>query len=129
MATTTNIPLLTLPVGQRTFGPHHAADTESSITLSIDRTVAAGLNTLTAASGIAVDVQISFDGGVSWQDLGAWTTVGGFYPNPDRQGVNHPIVVSSGTWPLPPGTSRQLQATITVTGPSSIAVAGSIATQ
>lgn len=128
MATTFTIPLVTLPVGSRLFGPAHPADGETSVTLSIDRTVAGGLNSLTAASVLAVQLQSSGDGGATWQDLGAWTTVGGDYSYTDKNGVFRPVDVSSGTWPLPAGVSRQLQATVTVSG-TPIAVAGSIATQ
>jgi hypothetical protein len=124
VATTLTIPLLTLPVGSRTFGPHTAADAETKITLSIDRTVTGGLNSLTAASAIEVDVQQSADGGATWQDLGAWTSVGGIYI--DRHGITG--AVSLGIWPLFPGTSRKLQATVTVAG-TPIAVAGSLVTQ
>lgn len=125
---TTSIPLVTLPVGSRTFGPHSATNTESSVTLSIDRGVTNGLNSLTLASQIAVDVQQSNDGGATWIDLGTWTAPGSAITWTDRQGVQHVYTVSSGTWPLLAGTSRKLQATVTVSGPSPIAVSGSIST-
>jgi len=124
MASTFTIPLTTLPVGARTVGPSHPANAEVSVTLTIDRTVTGGLNSLTSASGVGVDLQESLDGGVTWQDLGAWTAEGG--PITNRHGVVYPA--TSGTWQLIPGTSRQLQATITVSGPSPVAVAGSIVT-
>lgn len=124
MATTFNIPLVTLPVGSRQFGPATPADSEVSITLTVDRTVSGGLNSLTSGSVLGADVQESLDGGVTWQDLGAWTAPGGTITN--RHGVVY--AASSGTWNLIPGTSRQLRATVTVSGPSSIAVAGTIVT-
>lgn len=123
MATTFSIPLVTLPVGSRTFGPGPAADSESSITLNVDRTVAGGLNSLTTASGLTVDVQQSNDGGTTWLDLGGWTAVGGSFTNAH----GNPVNTSTGTWELQPGTSRQVRATVTVSG-TSIAVAGSIVT-
>lgn len=124
MSTTTTIPLVTLPAGSRTFGPANAADTETSITLTIDRTVAGGLNSLTTASLLSVDVQQSDDGGTTWLDLGNWGTDGGS----DIDGHGNVFTVSSGTWDLRPGTSRKVRGTVTVSGPSSIAVAGSIVT-
>lgn len=123
MATTFNIPQVTLPVGQRTFGPSTAADAEASITLTIDRTVAGGLNSLTTASILGADVQQSNDGGTTWIDLGGWTAEGGTIVN--AHGVTSTI--SAGTWQLRPGTGRQLRATVTVTA-TSIAVAGTIVT-
>jgi hypothetical protein len=125
MATSFTIPLVTLPVGSQVFGPAHPANGEISLTLTIDRTVAGGLNSLTAASLLTVTVEQSNDGGATWLSLGAWGTDGGLYPM-NRAG--DPSVVSAGTWPLFAGTSRQLRATVTVAG-TSIAVAGSIATQ
>lgn len=137
MATTTNIPLTTLPAGSRQFGPHTAADAEASITLTIDRTVAGGLNALTAASQIAVLVEMSADGGVTWHATDtdqpgtatSWATTGGALTRIDKvTGLPVTVTASSGTWPLFPGTSRRLRATVTVSGPSSVAVAGSFVT-
>ena len=119
MATTFTIPLVTLPVGSHQFGPANAANTETQISLTVDRTVTAGLNSLTTASILGVDVQQSDDGGTTWFDLGGWQTVGG----PAFRGSG----ISAGTWTLQPGTSRQLRATVTVSG-TSIAVAGTIVT-
>ena len=124
MATTFTIPLTTLSVGSQTFGPSAAGDSESVITITIDRTVPGGLNSLTSASILAVDVQESLDGGTTWQDLGGWTTPGGVIT---IKGVQ--ASASSGTWRLIPGTARQVRATVTVSGPSSIVVSGSIVTQ
>jgi hypothetical protein len=126
MASTFTIPLVTLPVGSQTFGPTTIPDPDTSVTLTIDRTVANGLNTRTGASVLMMVAEMSTDGGATWHavDTGqpgtqtAWGTAGG--------GTG---LVSAGTWPLFPGTSRRLRATVTVSGPASIAVAGSIATQ
>lgn len=121
MATTFTIPLVTLPVGVRDFGPANAADTEVSILLTVDRTVAGGLGSLTAASTVAVDVFQSNDGGATWQ-----LRVGGTFPG------GPPV---TGSWAtgtlgvqLGPGTSRKLKATVTVAGPSPVAIAGTLVT-
>lgn len=124
MASTFTIPLTTLPVGTRTLGPATVADADTSVTFTIDRTVTGGLNSLTAASTLAAETDISLDGGVTWQELGAWTTIGGTIL---QKGV--PCTVTGGTIkPLPAGTSRQARATVTVGG-TSITVAGSLVTQ
>lgn len=132
MPATLTIPLTTLPVGQRTFGPVTVPDTDTSVTLTVDRTVAGGLNALTSSSTLAMAAEMSNDGGATWHAVDTtapgtrteWGTAGGLIPT--RTG-NAPA--SSGTWPLAPGTGRRVRATVTVAGPSSIAVAGSIATQ
>lgn len=132
MASTFPIPLTTLPVGSRTFGPATVPDTDTAVTLTIDRTVASGLNALTSASTLTMLAEMSSDGGVTWHavDITApgtqtfWGTTGGLIPT--KTG-NAPA--SSATWPLAAGTGRRVRATVTVGGPSSIAVTGSIATQ
>jgi hypothetical protein len=121
MPSTLTIPLVTLPVGVRDFGPANAADSETSILLTIDRTVAGGLGSLTSASTVAVDVMQSNDSGLTWV-----LSVGGTFPG------GPPV---TGSWAtgtlrvdLAPGTSRRLKATVTVAGPSSVAVAGTLVT-
>lgn len=135
MASTFPIPLTTLPVGSRQFGPATIPDADTSVTFSIDRTVAGGLNSLTTASALTLKAEMSTDSGATWHAVDSaagtdtsWGTNGGDISGIDRHG-NPTGLVSSGTWSLAPGTSRRLRATITVSGPSSIAVAGSIATQ
>src|SRR5262245_59195323 len=126
MPSTLTIPLTTLTVGAHTFGPTTPPSADTSVVLSIDRAVTGGLNSLTTASGLAMLAEMSTDGGTTWQAVDTdqsgtqteWETVGG--------GTS---AVSNGGWPLFPGASRRVRATVTVSGPSSIAVAGSIATQ
>lgn len=136
MASTLTIPLTTLPVGATTFGPVTIADTDTRATLTVDRTVTGGLNSLTSASTLAMEAQMSGDGGATWHAVDAgqpgtvtsWTTPGGIQTFTDRNGVQHAYTSSSGTWPLFPGTSRLGRAVVTVTGSSSVAISGSIAT-
>jgi hypothetical protein len=134
MASSFPIPQTSLQPGSRTFGPATIPDADSQVTLAVDRTVAGGLNSLTAASTLSMTAEMSSDGGVTWHavDTGAagtqtaWSAEGGTFTN-SHTGL--PITVSSGTWPLFPGAGRRLRATVTVAGPSAITVAGSIATQ
>lgn len=135
MASTFPIPLTTLAVGSRTFGPATIPDADTSVTFAIDRTVSGGLNSLTTASALVLQAEMSTDGGATWHAVDSaagqdtsWSTTGGDISGIDRHG-NPTGLTSSGTWPLAAGTSRRLRATVTVSGPSSIAVAGSIATQ
>lgn len=125
------IPLTTLPPGSRVFGPATVPNPDTSVTLSVDRTVAGGLNSLTGASVLGMTAEVSTDGGVTWHAVDtdqpgtvtAWEAPGGTI-----QTAAGPSGSSSGTWPLFPGTGRRVRATVTITGPASIAVAGSIAT-
>lgn len=123
MATTFTIPLTTLPLGTQQFGPSHPADSESAILLTIDRTVAGGLNA-TPAAVIAFTVEQSNDGGGTWQLRVGGTMPGGLIPA-GRGGGN--LAASTLSVDLAPGTSRQLRASVTVTG-SAVAVAGTLAT-
>lgn len=136
MASSFPIPLTSLPPGPRTFGPAPVADADTRVTLTVDRTPAGGLNAITAASVLDMEAQMSSDGGATWHavDTGqpgtrtSWTTTGGLATWTDKQGTVHTATASSGTWPLFPGSGRQVRATVTVTGPDPIAVSGSIAT-
>lgn len=125
MATTFTIPLTTLPVGSRDLGPSHPADSETAIVLTIDRTVTGGLNSLTSDSAIAMDVMQSNDGGNTWVLAVGSTFVGGLIPA-GKGGGN--VLQAVAKVDLTPGTSRQLKASVTVSGPSSIAVAGTLTT-
>jgi len=125
MASTLTIPLTTLPVGSRDLGPADAADAEVKIVLTIDRTVAGGLNSLTAGSVLAVDVFQSNDGGATWV-----LSVGGTFPGaPILQGLGGTALTTNTLHvDLAPGTGRKLKATVTVSGPSPIAIAGTLVT-
>ena len=122
MATTLTIPLTTLPVGTQHLGPSHPPDTESQIVLTIDRTVAGGLNSLTPASVLQVTVDQSSDGGTTWQFIAGTTWAGGIILLHGNPFTTVELVTG-----LLPGTSRQLRATVTVTG-TPIAVAGTLVT-
>jgi hypothetical protein len=126
---------VTVAVGSRQFGPATASNTDTAVTLIIDRTVTNGLNSLTVSSVILAILEMSTDG-VNWHAVDtnlngsqtSWSTVGSAITFTDRQGVQHVYAESSGNWPLFPGTGRQLRATVIVSGPTPIAVAGSIVT-
>lgn len=135
---TTNIPLTTLPVGTRQFGPHTANNNDSSVILNINRDPSGGLNSLTSENVLQVEAQMSTDGGATWHAVdtdqqGSQTYFvmnGGTYTYIERgTGIERTHVVSSAQWPLYPGINRRLRAFITVSGPSSITVSGSIVTQ
>ena len=117
MASTFIIPLTTLPVGTRNLGPAAAGDAERSILLTIDRTVAGGQNSLTPASEVQADVMQSGDSGVTWRLQVGGTMPGGVLGNSSTLRVD-----------LFPGMARLLRVTLTVSGPSPVAVAGSLVT-
>ncbi len=121
--TTLTIPLVTLPAGSQTFGPSNAADAESKIVLTVDRTVPGGLKSLTSASVVAVDVSQSNDGGVTWQEIAGCTFPGGVITL-----ISGDLTAAALNVNLAPGTSRKLKAVVTVSGPSSVAIAGTLVT-
>jgi hypothetical protein len=130
------IPLTTFQPGSHTVGPASVPAGDSRVTLTVDRTVTGGLNSLGGSSELHMEAQLSGDGGATWHAVDtdqpgtatAWGTPGGPITWTDKQGVVHTYTASSGTWPIFPGTGRQVRAVITVTGPAPIAVSGSIVT-
>jgi hypothetical protein len=130
------IPQLTLQPGSRTFGPAVVPDGDTSVTLTIDRTVPGGLNAAGADSTLTMNAQVSVDGGATWHAVDtdqpgtatAWAAPGGPITWTDKAGAAHVYTASAGTWPLFPGTGRRIQAVVTVDGPSPIAITGSIVT-
>jgi len=122
MAGTVNIPLTTLTVGSHVYGPAAVADTDSKVTLTIDRTVASGFNA-TPAAAASIECWQSGDGGSTWQNLAKAGIAGGTQLDKNGQ----PFAVSSVTVGFSPGTGRQARAVIVVSG-ASVAVQGSLAT-
>ena len=125
MPSSLTIPLTTLPVGTLNFGPSSVADADVSLTLTIDRTVTGGLNSLTSATAINAQIWQSNDGGATWQEIGEVGINGGTFVT--KTGATATVSVM-GPEHLLPGTSRQLRATVTVTG-TAVAVAGTLTTQ
>lgn len=122
MAGTTNFGPVTLSLGARSFGPAAVADADTSVVLSVDRTVALGL-TATPAAHISLAIEQSDDGGATWVLIAAAGIDGG--AETDQHGNPRTVSRVFTTWG--PGTSRQARATITVTG-AAVAVAGSLVT-
>lgn len=122
MAGTLTIPLITLPVGSRDFGPATVADADHGVTLTVDRTVTGGL-TATPAAQLQVQISQSGDGGATWKMIAAATFPGGTVA---VRGVTLTASQLITTWD--PGTGRQAKATIIVSG-APVAVAGTLTTQ
>lgn len=123
MASTTNIPLTTLAVGSRDFGPASVADADTAVTLSLDRTVAGGLNA-TPAAQVNIEILQSNDGGATWKMIASAVANGGLIIG--RGGTDITVSSIGTTWD--PGTSRLAKATVVVTG-ASVAVAGTLTTR
>lgn len=124
MAGTLTIPLTTLSPGTREFGPAVLADTDSLVTLTIDRTVTSGgtpgfdASPATTTAVLAIDQ--SNDGGATWTNLCTETLVGGVHTLRGQPVTTDDV----GTYLLP-GTSRQGRASVTVSG-APVAVQGSL---
>lgn len=116
---TLTINLTTLPVGTTVFGPMTIGN-NTRAGISVDRTVAGGLNSVGTDSAIAVLIQTSPDGTV-WSDLCGATWDGGITVTSHGQ-INTSSVE---TGDVPPAATR-VQVITTVTGPSPIAIAGTV---
>ena len=122
MAGTLTIPLTTLSDGVRSFGPAAVADSDKVTVLTVDRTPAGGLNSLTAATTIDLLVEQSDDGGVTWFLIVDGIIQGGPVP----QG-KAPPGTSQVACTFAPGTGRRVRATMTVTG-GPVTMQGSLTT-
>lgn len=124
MSTTVPIPTTTLTVGPHDVAPVTVGAAVVQVLLTIDRTVANGFNSQPATTKANIQVQQSDDNGATWWMIAAADIVGGVYQ--DKHGVNY--TKSTLTVSLAPAPSRQLKATIVVSG-ASVAVAGSLTIQ
>lgn len=118
-AHTLTIPTTTLPVGVTTIGPRNVGN-NSHAGISIDRTIVGGLNSVGTNSAILVLIQTSVDG-VTWKDLCGATWNGGITVTGHGQ-IN---TSSVDTGDVDPAVTK-VKAIATVTGPSSIAIAGTL---
>lgn len=124
MAGTTQIPLTTLAPGTYHYGPAALADSDTYAQLTIDRTVTGGFNSLTSATQAAIEVDVSLDGGNTWEQQAAISFLGGIFTQKPSQGGGT-LAANGFTVSLPPGTNRQARATVIISG-TSVAVAGSL---
>jgi hypothetical protein len=126
---TVTIPTTTLQIGARDFGPATISDADTSITLTIDRTVTNGLND-TPATHLSIEAMVSLDGGATWTLAAGAGIEGGQLPQPPPPrgpgGFYTANVLRVGLDQYP-GTGRRIKATLTVSG-SSVAVAGTLTT-
>lgn len=116
---TLTIPTTTLPVGVTTLGPVNVGN-NSRAGITVDRTIAGGLNSVSTSSSIQVLIQTSIDG-VTWNDLCGATWPGGIWVTGHGQ-VNTSSISTGDV----DAAVTKVKVIATVTGPSSIAVAGTI---
>lgn len=122
---TFTIPSTTLPVGQTTVGPLTGLSAGFSCAITVDRTGSGShpwLDTLTSSSVLDVLIQSSPDG-VTWDNEVESSTIGGTL-------ISAKNGTTETTWELEvdglnPGAT-EVRAVVTVTGPSSIEVSGSL---
>jgi hypothetical protein len=121
--------VLALPPTLMAAGAHvfsgTVSDADTLIAFQLDRTPTGGLNDLTPDSTVALQAEQSTDGGVTWDIL----TAGGPWPGGtelDKHGVQRTFDQCSSQ--LGDGTSRLIRATVTVAGPVSVVVAGTVTT-
>lgn len=124
MAGSWNIPLTTLTPGVHFYpltGGEPVAGADTAAQLTVDRTVANGLNATPAVTQADIAVSLSPDGGASWYQAASAGLPGGIFTDKHGATVNS---FSIGL-PLPAGADRQARAQVTISG-SSVAVAGTL---
>jgi len=109
-----------------TAGPLSIPDGDTLINMSIDRTIANGLNKSPTSAVLTLYVFQSGDGGATWTWIGGDQMTGGIYISP-KTGLEEDtdyIEVN-----LNPGTSRQVRGQVQILGGGgSVAVSGTLTT-
>lgn len=122
MATTIPIPLTTLQVGTTTFGPVTFPPSFSRTVLTIDRTVANGLN-VNPSTTITYQVELSANGTTGWRNISGSTVTGGILQNDDGSTVTAQI--DDTHWGTPWPANQHLRAVVIIAG-HACAVSGSL---
>ena len=91
-----------LSLGTRNFGPIAVPDAVTVCGLSIDRS-----QWTNPAAALSAQLEISVDGGATWQAWVGLTSVGG---------TDATMTITSMSRALPPGTGRQIRGNYVVTG-------------
>jgi hypothetical protein len=127
MAGTVTIPATVLDpaAGPRDFGPVTVQPADSTAVLTIDRTVASGMDA-TPAAEIDITVNRSADSGQTWLLWLSGHVLGGPQTFLDRQGVQHRYATAAITCDLVPLRGQRIKATIAAQN-SPVTVAGSLA--
>lgn len=121
--TVITIPQRTLAVGSHEFGPAAVPNGAAFVTISIDRTVTGGLNSLTSATTLTLDVFESLDGGTTWIMAGEALCVGGTFTMHGGLPVNFNdlgVMIYSG--------ATDAKASVTIAG-TSVTIAGTLTVQ
>lgn len=126
MATTTtfNVQPTNLPVGVTAFPASTAHATLSGATITIDRSINNGLNSLPATTTLLLDTQFSFDNGATWKSYTTTLLQGGFVP--DDHGNPVLVHVETEQWNPPIAKGTQVRMVCTVVG-QPIRISGSVA--
>jgi hypothetical protein len=110
MATVTVLPVAVYPAGAQAVGPVAIGNTVTSLQIAVQRNTLADLTIWPLSTDtIAFDIQVSFDGGVIWQQWFNGSDSGGRHVNKDGSEAQFMYVQGS----IAPGTGRQMKATIT----------------
>lgn len=125
MPSTFNFGPITLNIGTRVLGPTSVPDADSSVTLTIDRTVTNGFNSQPDTTQATFFIDQSNDGGNTWKTItSAGPIIGGIF-TVDKTGLTK--TQERQFTQFDPGISRQVRFTFTVSG-STVAVAGTLTT-
>lgn len=112
MTTTTVLPVNTYLAGPHNVGPIVLADSVTSIGIAVQRCTNADLTIWpNLTDTITFDIQVSMNGGVTWEQWFNGSNSGGINVSP-KTGLQVPTTNVQGS--IPPGTGRQMKATITL---------------
>ena len=103
---------INVPVGSRNFGPVTIPDGLTSVTLRLARRTTATPTFWAAGVSVQLNSWCSLDGGATWIEWLGFGAPGGIHIKRDST----ELAESSVTSELPPGTSRRMKLTATVTG-------------
>lgn len=111
MARQVALPLGTYADGTHAFGPFNLQNSIWRLGADIQRcTTAEPTVWPNKSSTVAVTLELSFDGGATWQSGGGFTAEGGIHVKAD--GTELPY--SSFRFPVPAGTQRRVRGTLTI---------------
>lgn len=121
---TLNIPLSTLSVGAHVFGPASIPVGVTWASIVIDRTAGtSSLNSLPTTASVFIKIEVSLDGGTTWQEEVEAGTQGGIIIVRGVQLNTFSVLVQ----PIagdPASTTRRARATVTTN--TSVSVSGSL---
>ncbi len=125
MPQTINIPLALRQVGSETYGPGTLAVGDFELEVNLDRTPNQGLNARTTATLVTVAFDMLLPSDPTWRQVGGTTFQGGTRTDPETGQTITSEYMGVALW-KPNLAGRQIRLRLTIAGPSSVRLAGSL---